>query len=78
MARPFVAPPEIPEDRKAALIAAFDATMTDPDFLAEAQKLSFEVHPVSAAAIDALLAEVYITPKDVLGRATKAISSANQ
>jgi tripartite-type tricarboxylate transporter receptor subunit TctC len=78
MARPFVAPPEIPEDRKAALIAAFDATMTDADFLAEAQKLSFEVHPVSAAAIDALLAEVYTTPKDVLGRATKAISSANQ
>jgi tripartite-type tricarboxylate transporter receptor subunit TctC len=78
MARPFVAPPEIPEDRKAALIAAFNATMTDPDFLAEAQKLSFEVHPVSAATIDALLAEVYITPKDVLGRATKAISSANQ
>ncbi|MFY9837812.1 MAG: hypothetical protein WAK55_15365 [Xanthobacteraceae bacterium] len=78
MARPFVAPPEIPEDRKAALIAAFDATMADPDFLAEAQKLSFEVHPVSAATIDALLAEVYTTPKDVLGRATKAISSANQ
>jgi tripartite-type tricarboxylate transporter receptor subunit TctC len=77
MARPFVAPPEIPEDRKAALIAAFDATMTNPDFLAEAQKLSFEVHPVSAATIDALLAEVYATPKDVLGRATKAISSAN-
>jgi tripartite-type tricarboxylate transporter receptor subunit TctC len=78
MARPFVAPPEIPEDRKAALIAAFDATMTDPDFLAEAQKLSFEVHPVSAATIAALLAEVYATPKDVLGRATQAISSANQ
>jgi len=78
MARPFVAPPEIPEDRKGALIAAFDATMTDPDFLAEAQKLSFEVHPVSAATIDALLAEVYATPKDVLGRATKAISSVNQ
>jgi tripartite-type tricarboxylate transporter receptor subunit TctC len=78
MARPFVAPPGIPEDRKAALIAAFDATMTDADFLAEAQKLSFEVHPVSAATIDALLAEVYATPKDVLGRATQAISSANQ
>jgi tripartite-type tricarboxylate transporter receptor subunit TctC len=78
MARPFVAPPEIPNDRKAALIAAFDAAMTDPDFLAEAQKLSFEVHPVSAATIDALLAEAYTTPKDVLGRATKAMSSANQ
>jgi tripartite-type tricarboxylate transporter receptor subunit TctC len=78
MARPFVAPPEIPGDRKAALIGAFDATVTDPDFLTEAEKLSFEVHPVSAATIDALLAEVYATTKDVLGRATQAISSANQ
>ena len=78
MARPFVAPPDIPEDRKTALIAAFDATMTDADFLAEAQKLSFEVHPVNAATIEALLAEVYATPKDVLGRAAKAISSVNR
>jgi tripartite-type tricarboxylate transporter receptor subunit TctC len=75
MARPFAAPPAIPEDRKAALIAAFDATMTDADFLAEAKKLDFDVRPVPAPKIDALLADVYRTPKDVLDRASKAISS---
>jgi tripartite-type tricarboxylate transporter receptor subunit TctC len=78
MARPFAAPPDIPADRKSALIAAFDATMRDADFLAEAQKLNFEIHPVSAATLDGLLAEVYATPKDVLARAAKAISSAGQ
>jgi hypothetical protein len=78
MARPFAAPPDIPADRKSALIAAFDATMSDADFLAEAQKLNFEIHPVSAATIDGLLAEVYATPKDTLARAAKAISSAGQ
>jgi tripartite-type tricarboxylate transporter receptor subunit TctC len=78
MARPFVAPPDIPADRKSALIAAFDATMRDADFLAEAQKLNFEIHPVSAPTIDGLLAEVYATPKDILARAAKAISSASQ
>jgi tripartite-type tricarboxylate transporter receptor subunit TctC len=78
MARPFAAPPDIPADRKAALIAAFDATMRDADFLTEAQKLNFEIHPVSASTIDGLLAEVYATPKDVLARAAKAISSAGQ
>jgi tripartite-type tricarboxylate transporter receptor subunit TctC len=75
MARPFAAPPEIAADRKAALTAAFDDTMKDADFLAEAKKLDFDVRPVNAATIDALLAEVYQTPKDVLARATKAISS---
>ncbi len=78
MARPFAAPPDIPADRKTALIAAFDATMRDAGFLGEAQKLNFEIHPVTASTIDALLAEVYATPKDVLARAAKAISSAGQ
>jgi tripartite-type tricarboxylate transporter receptor subunit TctC len=74
MARPFAAPPGIPDDRKVALIGAFDETMKDPDFIAEAQKLQFEVRPVSAATIDKLLAEVYATPKDILARAAKAIA----
>ena len=78
MARPFAAPPEMPPDRKMALLSAFDGTMSDPDFLAEAQKLDFDVRPVSAAKIDALLADVYDTPKDVIDRAKKAISSEGQ
>src|SRR5215467_9876773 len=39
MSRPFAAPPDIPADRKSALIAAFDATMHDDDFVVEAQRL---------------------------------------
>jgi tripartite-type tricarboxylate transporter receptor subunit TctC len=74
MARPFAAPPDIPADRKAALIAAFDATMKDPDFLAEAKKLNLDVAPVGAAALDKLLAELYATPKDVVKKASEAIT----
>ena len=74
MARPFAAPPGIPGDRKEALIAAFDRTMRDPDFLAEAARLNFEVNPVTAAKLDALLAEAYATPKDVVAKAAKALA----
>jgi tripartite-type tricarboxylate transporter receptor subunit TctC len=74
MARPFAAPPGIPADRKAALIAAFERTTKDPDFLAEAEKLNFEVNPVNADKLDALLAEAYAMPKDVIGKAAKAMS----
>jgi tripartite-type tricarboxylate transporter receptor subunit TctC len=74
MARPFAAPPGIPADRKAALIAAFERTTKDPDFLAEAEKLNFEVNPVNADKLDALLAEAYATPKDVIAKAAKAMS----
>ena len=69
MARPFAAPPGIPADRKAALVAAFDATMKDPEYLEDAKKLELDVNPVSGKAIDSLLAEVYATPKDVLRKA---------
>jgi hypothetical protein len=74
MARPFAAPPGIPADRKAALISAFDATMQDADFLAEAKKLNLDVNPVNAKALDELLAELYATPKDVIQKANAAIT----
>jgi tripartite-type tricarboxylate transporter receptor subunit TctC len=75
MARPFAAPPGIPADRKAALLAAFDATMKDPAFLAEAKRLALDVHPVTGAEIDAMIAELYALPKDVIARATKAMTN---
>ena len=74
MARPFAAPPGIPADRKAALIAAFDRTTRDAEFLAEAQRLNFDVNPVPADRLDALLAEAYATPKDVIAKAAKAMT----
>jgi len=74
MARPFAAPPGIPADRKAALVAAFDATVTDPEFLADAKKLNIDVNPVGAKALDELLAELYATPKDVVKKAGEAIT----
>jgi len=72
MARPFAAPPGIPADRKAALIKAFADTMTDPEFLAEAKKQVLDVEPVAAKNVDAMLREVYATPKDVVAKAAKA------
>jgi len=69
MARPFAAPPGIPADRKAALVAAFDATMKDPEFLAEAEKLGFEVDPVLGEKMQKIVEKVLATPKDVAAKA---------
>src|SRR6202045_164955 len=43
MARPFVAPPDIPPERLTALRNAFDATMRDPEFLADATRQGLDV-----------------------------------
>jgi tripartite-type tricarboxylate transporter receptor subunit TctC len=74
MARPFAAPPGIPRDRAAALVSAFDATMKDPEYLADAKKSRIDVNPVRGPEIDKLLAELYATPKDVITKASQAIS----
>jgi len=74
IARPFAAPPGMPADRATALRAAFDATMKDPEFLAEAKKLNLEVNPLAGTTITDLLVELYATPKNVLEKAAQAVS----
>ncbi len=75
MGRPFAAPPGIPEDRKQALRKAFDDTMKDPEFLAEAKQRKMDVNPVSGAEVEKLVAELYRTPPDVIAEAKAAISA---
>ena len=74
LARPFAAPPGLPADRAAALVAAFDATMKDPDFLAETAKHQMEVAPVSGKKLAEMLAEIYTTPEDILAKARIAMT----
>jgi tripartite-type tricarboxylate transporter receptor subunit TctC len=73
-ARPFAAPPGIPADRKAALISAFDQTMKDPEFLADAKKLKLDVNPLNSKTFHQLMAELYATPKPILEKAAAAIA----
>lgn len=74
MAWPFAAPPDLPKDRAAALRAAFDATMRDPEYLAEAKKRGLDVNPMSGTAIEALINKLYATPPDVIAATRAAIS----
>ncbi len=74
MGRPFAAPPDIPADRKAALLKAFNDAMRDADLLAEATKEKMEINPMTGEAIDMLLDELYATPADVVSKAAKAVS----
>ncbi len=77
MGRPFAAPPGIPADRLASLRAAFDATVTDPQFLADAKKLELEVDPLTGTEIETLLKTAYTAPKPIVARAAKLVGSLN-
>jgi tripartite-type tricarboxylate transporter receptor subunit TctC len=66
MARPFAAPPGVAPERIEALRSAFDATMRDPDFLAEMRGLGLEVRPVGGAEVQSLMRDIHASPPDVL------------
>ena len=72
---PFAAPPDIPADRAQALRAAFAATLADPEFLEDAKKIQIDVSPVSAAAVDRLIGELYASPESVLTK-LRSVTSA--
>jgi tripartite-type tricarboxylate transporter receptor subunit TctC len=63
----------IPAERLAALRTAFDRTMVDKDFQAEANKLQIEVDPVRGEDIQKVVANVLATPKHLAERAKALI-----
>jgi tripartite-type tricarboxylate transporter receptor subunit TctC len=74
MSRPFAAPPNIPPDRKQALVSAFERGAKDPEFKDEAQRTKLDVDLVDASVIERLLADAYATPKDLITKTADAIS----
>jgi tripartite-type tricarboxylate transporter receptor subunit TctC len=68
MALPFLAPPDLPPDRAAALGAAFMAMGRDRAFLDDAKRAKLDISPIDGDAVRALLAKAAATPKDVIAR----------
>jgi tripartite-type tricarboxylate transporter receptor subunit TctC len=71
MGRPFVMPPDTPKEFVATIRRAFDETMRDPAFLAEAEKSMFDVDPISGEEMTRILARAYATPKALVARAAE-------
>ena len=78
MARPLVAPPDVPAERLAALRDAFDATMKDPQYLEEARRIGLDVNPLDGEGIAALIRQVQATPQDVVDRLRELLAGASK
>ena len=72
LGRPFIAPPGVPAERIAALRRAFDATMQDPEFLADAEKAHKDIHAIGWQEMEKLVERVLSAPKS----ATDLLKSA--
>jgi tripartite-type tricarboxylate transporter receptor subunit TctC len=74
IARPFLAPPDVPADRAKALKVAFEASLKDPALLAEAEKARAEIELVSGEEIETLLKKAMATPPAVVERLRNAMN----
>ncbi len=70
--RPFFLPPNVPAARVKAIRDAFDATMKDKEYLAEADKLKLEIDPMSGEELARTLEEMAKTPADVVAQVRAA------
>lgn len=65
--RPILAPPDVPSERVAALRAAFDESMRDPQLRADAAKMGLPTENfVSGAELESIIAELMETPPSVV------------
>jgi tripartite-type tricarboxylate transporter receptor subunit TctC len=69
--RPFIASSMVPAERVALLRAAFDATVKDPEFIADAAKIRMPVTPKSGAQALRTVEDIYATPDDIVQAARK-------
>jgi hypothetical protein len=71
--RPFVAPPGVPEERVAALRKAFMATMDDPEFRKDVEKMQLDISAKTGVQLENLIRKAYETPQSIVKRTAELL-----
>ena len=71
--KPTAVGPKVPPERVAALRKAYQDTLADPAFLADAAKLGMTIAPVSGEDLAALMKRIATMPADLRERARAVV-----
>ena len=71
--RPVATTPGVPPERVAALRKAFDETLLDPEFIAEAKQQNAEVRPMTGEVLEKIIRDLIEAPQDVRDRVKVAM-----
>jgi tripartite-type tricarboxylate transporter receptor subunit TctC len=71
--RSYIAPPQTPAEVLGILRTAFDATMKDPAFLADAERMKISITPLAGGKVQDLIGRLYSTPREFVERAKVVI-----
>ena len=69
--RSYIAPPAIAPEALGILRAGFDATMRDPQYLADAEKMRIDISPLPGAKVQEIVQNLYATPKEIIERGAR-------
>ena len=67
--RPIAAPPGTPPERLAALRRAFEATMKDPELVADGKKINVDFQPMTGSRVEQLMADFYKASPEIVKKA---------
>jgi hypothetical protein len=71
--RPIIFPPGVSADRVKIMREAFNKTISDSAFLAEAERRRLDIDPSAGEELDKLAKEVMTTPPDIVERVKKLL-----
>lgn len=71
--RPYVSPPGTPKDRVQILRKAFNDTMTDPEFLADAKKSKLDLDPIQGEEVQKMIAGIFKLPPTLVAKLKEAL-----
>ena len=74
LGRPLLVGPGVPAERVALLRRAFEATMRDPDFRAEAARHNLTLDPVTGEMLQDFVAKILSAPPAIVAKAKAAMS----
>ncbi len=78
LSRPIAAPPDVAPERLAILRQAFDATVKDPAFVADARKLGAAIDAMPGGQVQSIVGEVLSTPGSVIALVKTALAQSAQ
>ena len=71
--RPYVVPPGTPKDRVQLLRKAFQDTMKDPEFLADATKSKLDIDPLGGEEVQKMVAGIFKLSPSLVARLKEAL-----
>ena len=77
LGQPYLAPPDVPQDRVAVLRKGFMAALQDKDFLADAARSKFDIDPIDGEEIARIVRGTLSESPEVVAKAKAAMDTSS-